>query len=320
MNPDYALSPPSRVSFATHDRDVDVAWKAEVLERVRLSRWNTYVGLDGRQAARDFAERLRLDPGGDRRGSLHRGAEAALKCLIEHRAPERLWVPAHGYPGFARVASSCRIPLLTYADLDDLAGSRRGDLVVITTPSSPIATADAGDLLRALAGRGAQAVVDATFSLLDPDGVAGLAPLLRLTDAPVIVSASKSLGLAGIRLGVLLDGGPGPHVMPNPMELDVFQCAVWDAFIDGDNLRRRAHDVGTRQRKLHHRLRRALERLEAEVMYTSNSFAITVRRSSVPEPALGDHGWKEYPLLNALRLDASDRVAASIEAWTGAPS
>ncbi|MFB8891730.1 MULTISPECIES: aminotransferase class I/II-fold pyridoxal phosphate-dependent enzyme [Microbacterium] len=319
MNPDYALRPPSRVSFATHDRDVDAAWKAEVLERVRLARWNTYVGLDGRWAAEDFVERLGIEARGGRRASVHRGAEAALKCLIEHRAPERLWVPAHGYPGFARVASACRIPLLTYAVLDDVARSRRGDLVVITTPSSPVETAAAGDLVRAVEGTGAERVIDATFSLLDPVGVAGLEHLLSLSDAPVIVSASKSLGLAGIRLGVLLDGGPGPHVMPNPMELDVFQCAVWDAFMDGDNLRRRAHDVGTRQRKLHHRLRRAIERLEAEVMYASNSFAITVRRGSVPVSALGDHGWKEYPPLHALRLDASDRVAAAIEAWTGAP-
>jgi hypothetical protein len=305
------------VSFATHDQDAEVAWKIEVLERVRLSRWNTYVGVDRRRAARAFADRLEIDRGRTRRASLHRGAEAALRCLMEHRGPERLWAPAHGYPGFARVTSSSRIPLLTYADSDELARSAPGDLVVITTPSSPVATADAGDILRTLEGTGADGVIDATFSLLDPDGVAGLGRLLSLSDVPVIVSASKSLGLAGIRLGVLLDGGPGPEVTPNPMELDVFQCAVWDTLMESDSLRRRALDVGTHQRELHRRLRLALERVGADVMYASNSFAITVREDSVTESALGDRGWKAYPRLRAVRLDASDRMASSVEAWAG---
>lgn len=316
MSSDYSLRPPPRVSFATHDRDVDAGFKDEVLERVRRARWNPYVGLDQRRAAEAFADRLSIGDPAARRASLHRGAEAALRCLIEQRAPERLWAPQHGYPGFARVASSCRVPLVEYADAEGLEKSARGDLVIVTTPASPIAVGDAGDLFGVVAATGAEVVVDATFSLLDPRGVAELGASLRATDASLIVSASKSLGLAGIRLGILVDRGDRPDVVPNPMELDVFQCAVWETLLDSDTLPRRALAVGTRQRELHHRLRRALQRTGAEVMYASNHFAITIGEGAVPAPVLAESGWKAYPRLHAVRIDASERVVAALEAPT----
>ena len=319
MSSDYSLRPPPRVSFATSDLDAEAAFKVEVLERVHRARWNTYVGLDQRLAAEAFTDRLGINRRGARRASLHRGAEAALRRLIEQAMPARLWAPAHGYPGFARVASSARVPLLAYANPEELEGSRSGDLVVVTSPSSPVPAGDVDEIIGTVERTGAGGVIDATFSLLDPDGVAELDDAVHMTDMPVIISASKSLGLAGIRMGVLLHSESGPEVLASPMELDVFQCAVWETLMDADRLRRRADTVGTHQRELHRQLRHALEHLCADVLYAANSFALTVSQGSIPESVLGDRGWKEYPRLHALRLDASDRVLSALNAFAGAP-
>ncbi|GAA3342529.1 hypothetical protein GCM10017714_31310 [Curtobacterium pusillum] len=315
MSASYDLVPAPGVSFATHGRDLDSRLKERVAQLVLSAAWNPYVGVDVKTAGSALARGLKIEVEGTR-SSIHRGAEAALRALVATRKPSQLFVPANAYPGFGRTAAATRTPIVGYRDAKDLERARRDDVVVVTLPGSPVDVDDVGKLFAASVRCRASVVMDATFALLDAEGAAAVAETARSNSADLIVSASKSLGLAGVRLGLLLDRGQGDETEANPMELDVFQCAVLEALLENEGraVADRAASVARRQRSLQARLVNALRKSGADVVHDGNAFAVTIRDPAPDEGRYGASGWKGYPRLGLVRLDASEAMTVRMEA------
>lgn len=305
MHADYELRPAAGISFATFEHDIGSAFKKAVLLRAAASRWNCCSSVDAAARADQFVEATGLrDVPGVR--TLHRGSEAALRALVARHEPGRLFAPSSSYPGFARVARAAGVPLLRYDGTTEL-GDRldERDLVVVVDPPSVCSAGDPRTIALQVARSSAMLVVDATFMLFDPLGLERLRGLLDGIPACVLVGASKSAGLDGVRVGVAMDPFCGRAQVTDATEWDVLQCAVVDVLLADGELTERAAFVARCQRATLPTLEDLVARAGARAVCSENPFALTVPVVPKLQALSGLTGVKLYPELQAMRLDVS---------------
>lgn len=306
----FRARPPHGVSFAAHSVDAGDDFKREVVAELVSFPWNEYPAPDTTSLCRELAEQIgfTVDPA---IVSLHRGAEDALRRLIERLRPVRFWAGADSYPGYRRIAGRANVEFGSYDNGLALPEDLRGHLVAITTPGSPAPLDDTESIVDLVLSRGGNVALDATFELLERKAVRSLEAWLRYPEVALVISTSKSAGLASLRIGLLI--GPTRMNADVSMEWDAFQCAALSVLARESNLALRLADVALTQRDLRTRLIHAAKSLAGAPVFDGNAFAVTFRRTDAIMSILKPGMFKDYPHRGLVRVDATAAVCDTIE-------
>lgn len=304
----YAKQAAYGISFSTFTHDTDSGFKEDVLGRLRGTEWNEYISLDTTDVINRIGSIVGIDLQIEAIWAC-RGAEAAFHRLCAVRAPDTIYTPFAAYPGFRRVAASLHIDHRTYRRSSDLDSINPSDIVVLTIPCAPIPFIDDSWVLERAKLAGATIIVDATFSLLDAASVTLLVNLRRRYNAYLIISVSKSLGLAALRLGFVI-GSPPLLDQEEGNEWDAFQCAALDTLCTQYWWDRLSKRVGQYQQYWKESLGRVLAARDIATQDMGSSFFTTVSSFALTDSELsGLSGYKSYPGLNLVRVDVNQHNA-----------
>lgn len=300
--------PPAGVTFALPAFDLPAELKQQVVGRLLDASWNRYPSARVGAAVDSLADALGLP---SQAVSFFRGADEAIASLVRAAAPTTVLCPAFGFPGYARAAIHVGAAVVEYEPDGNLwplaARTELHDdaLVIVCWPGNPVGDVAQIEQVIELRPQFASALVDLTY--LNPLSTEFATLAARLTGSGVHVafSFSKSLSLAGVRLGGLLvpDGSAVGPVHEVTFPWDFFQVIVLDVLMDPANRRVLALHHG-RQRELNARLGDRLNSLGARVLYSENPNFVSVadgldelHRLSLDE--------KRYPALGLRRIDCS---------------
>lgn len=310
----YVIVPPQGVSLATSEYGVDPEFRERVMERAASSAWHKYVTVSALKPERRLVELLRL-PFSEERLAVHRGAESALRAHVSLWGVARMWVPELSYPGYRRVASYLGIALVTYANLEDLGAVDRDDVVVLADPAVPLFLGELEDVVFVARARTSKVVIDATFSTLTPARLSRYVSVATSAECSLIISASKSLALAALRVAMIYV--PKPHSIARVgTEWDVFQCAAVDVLLTDDALCRRASEVHKYQSDVLERLVPVLRAQALSPRDPLNELAVVVEDPNPSSARYGSSGWKSYPSHGLVRLDVSEHMVSAITEWS----
>lgn len=302
--------PPAGVTFALPAFDLPGELKQQVVDRLQDASWNRYPSARVGAAVDSFADALSLP---SQEISFFRGADEAIVSLARAASPRTVACPAWGFPGYARAAGHAGAAVVEYepdGELSDLASRTElhdDALVIVCWPGNPVGDVAQIEQVIELRPQFGSALVDLTY--LNPLSTEFAALAARLTGAGVHVafSFSKSLSLAGVRLGGLLvpRGSAVRPVHEVTFPWNLFQVIVLDVLMDPANRRVLALHHG-RQRELNARLGDRLNSLGARVLYSENPNFVSVA-DGLDELNHLRLDEKRYPELGLRRLDCSLR-------------
>lgn len=309
----YTLVAPKGVSLATSHFGVDAEFRNLVIEQMERSTWSSYVTAANLNPEARLVELLDL-PIPHEQLAVHRGAESALRAHLSLWRASRLWVPELSYPGYRRVASYTGTELATYSDVEDLHGVGQKDLVVVADPGMPLYVGELEEVTTAARKRTDMVVIDATFSTLTASRLTRYVAAAMDAGCSLILSASKSLALAALRLAVIYVPPPN-SISRVGTEWDVFQCAAIDVLLSGEMLCGRASQVHNFQSGLLESLVSALHSQGVRPHLPHNELAIVVDDGNPSTERYGPKGWKTYPSHGLVRLDVSEQMLARVASW-----
>ncbi len=309
-------SPPNGVTYALPEEDFPHVLKRKILALMEASPWNRYVNPDLEQSRDVLSRMLNIDPG---TLTLTHGADEAIRRIAERSRPLRILYPQSGYPGYRRAveASSSRgetyPPDSTAQDIRSLLGDDEPadrSLVYLCWPGNPIGNVDQLHSLGSLTETAGSVVVDLTY--LNPLGK-DFAPVARDAldhGASVVFSFSKSLGMAGVRLGGIVSAAQKPlELSPSDrFPWNLLHAIALDAILDPGSASELEAYV-SRQRALHDEIVSAAHRVGIPIAYADGTTFVSIRSGELAEDFLREAAArgvvKNYPELSVTRLDVS---------------
>lgn len=323
-------SPPDGVTYALPQEDFPGVLKRKILAWMEARPWNLYLDPSLSQGRDVLSTMLSIDPA---TLTLTHGADDAIRRIAEGLQPTAILYPLSGYPGYRRaveVTSSqgkTYVPDATAQDIRsqlDEGGPGDRALVYVCWPGNPIGSTDQLHSLNLLTEAAGAVVVDLTY--MNPLGkdFASVARNALGCEASVVFSFSKSLGLAGVRLGGVITAASRPLAL-SPSEhfpWTLFQALTLDAILDPDNSSE-LQAYASRQLALRAEIVRAAYQVGIPIAYADGITFVSIHSRELTEVFLLEAASrgvaKHYPELGLIRLDVS-HATLNLIGRVGAPT